>query len=57
LVVPANSKFKTLKDLIDYGKANPGKINFASSGVGSSLHLSGELFKQLSHAHYNERGR
>lgn len=48
LVVPANSKFKTLKDLIDYGKANPGKINFASSGVGSSLHLSGELFKQLS---------
>lgn len=48
LVVPANSKFKTVKDLIDYGKANPGKINFASSGVGSSLHLSGELFKQLS---------
>jgi tripartite-type tricarboxylate transporter receptor subunit TctC len=48
LVVPANSRFKTLKDLIDYGKANPGKINFASSGVGSSLHLSGELFKQLS---------
>ncbi|MDN4016518.1 Bug family tripartite tricarboxylate transporter substrate binding protein [Zwartia panacis] len=48
LVIPANSRFKTLKDLIDYGKANPGKINFASSGVGSSVHLSGELFKQLS---------
>ncbi len=48
LVVPANSKFKTIKDLIDYGRANPGKINFASSGIGSSVHLSGELFKQLS---------
>jgi tripartite-type tricarboxylate transporter receptor subunit TctC len=48
LVVPANSKFKTLKDLIDYGRANPGKINWASSGVGSSLHLSGLLFMQLS---------
>ncbi len=48
LVIPGNSRFKTLKDLIDYGKANPGKINFASSGVGSSVHLSGELFKQLS---------
>ena len=48
LVVPANSRFKTLQDLIAYGKANPGKINFASSGIGSSLHLSGELFKQLS---------
>ena len=48
LVVPANSKFKTVKELIDYGRANPGKINFASSGIGSSVHLSGELFKQLS---------
>ncbi len=48
LVVPASSKFKTLKDLIDYGRANPGKINWASSGVGSSLHLSGLLFMQLS---------
>lgn len=48
LVVPGNSQFKTLKELIDYGRENPGKINFASSGIGSSVHLSGELFKQLS---------
>jgi hypothetical protein len=48
LVVPANSKFKTVQELIDYGRANPGKINWASSGVGSSLHLSGLLFMQLS---------
>lgn len=48
LVVPASSKFMTIKDLIDYGRAHPGKINFASSGIGSSVHLSGELFKQLS---------
>ena len=47
LVVPGNSRFKTLNDLLEYGRANPGKINFASSGVGSSLHLSGELFKKL----------
>ena len=48
LVVPGNSKFKTVQELIAYGLANPGKINFASSGYGSSVHLSGELFRQLS---------
>ena len=33
--------------MIAYAKANPGKINFGSSGNGSSIHLSGELFKSL----------
>lgn len=46
LVVPGNSPFNSARELIAYGKANPGKLNFASSGTGASVHLSGELFKQ-----------
>ena len=41
--LPANS----VAELIAYGKANPGKLTYASSGVGTSIHLSGELFKKL----------
>jgi len=36
---------KTVAEFIAYAKANPGKINWASSGTGTSVHLSGELFK------------
>lgn len=43
-VVRADSPYKTLKDLVDYGKANPGKIRFGASGIGSTIHLTGELF-------------
>ena len=41
--VPANN----VAEFIAYAKANPGKINFASGGVGTSPHLSGELFKTM----------
>jgi tripartite-type tricarboxylate transporter receptor subunit TctC len=47
LVVPASSPFNTAQDLIAYARANPGKLNVASSGTGTSVHLSAELFKQL----------
>jgi len=38
---------KTVKEFIDYVKANPDKVNVASSGNGTSIHLSGELFKAM----------
>jgi tripartite-type tricarboxylate transporter receptor subunit TctC len=40
---PAN----TIQEFIDYAKKNPGKVNMASSGTGTSVHLSGELFKTM----------
>ena len=38
---------KTVPEFIAYAKANPGKINLASSGIGTSIHMSGELFKMM----------
>ena len=46
LVVPANSPHKTVADVIAFEKKNPGKMTFASSGNGSSDHLTAELFWQ-----------
>ena len=46
LVVPPSSPFKTLEELIAFARANPSKLNVASSGFGSSVHLSAELFMQ-----------
>jgi len=40
LVVNAGSRYKSLKDLVAYGKANPGKLNFGHAGVGSGTHLN-----------------
>ncbi|MEJ5990610.1 tripartite tricarboxylate transporter substrate binding protein [Ramlibacter sp. PS3R-8] len=46
LVVPANSPYKNVAEMLDGLKKNPGKVSFASSGNGSSDHLSAELFWQ-----------
>jgi tripartite-type tricarboxylate transporter receptor subunit TctC len=46
LVVPAVSPHKTMTDVLAYQKANPGKMTFASSGNGSSDHLTAELYWQ-----------
>jgi tripartite-type tricarboxylate transporter receptor subunit TctC len=47
LVAHPSQPFKTVQEMIAYAKANPGKLNFGSSGSGSSIHLSGELFKSM----------
>ena len=44
LVVPGDSPFKTAKDVIDAARANPGKLNYASGGIGSSQHLAAVQF-------------
>ena len=47
VVVNPELPVKTIPELIAYAKANPGQLNFASSGVGSTLHVAGELFKMM----------
>ena len=58
LVVNPVVPVKTLKEFTDYVKANPNKLNFGSTGNGSSMHLAGELYKsmtgtQMTHVPYN----
>jgi tripartite-type tricarboxylate transporter receptor subunit TctC len=45
LVTSPSLPVTTFQELVDYGKANPGKLNFASAGVGTTPHLAGELFR------------
>jgi tripartite-type tricarboxylate transporter receptor subunit TctC len=47
LVVSNDMPTKSVKEFIDYCKANPGKISYASSGNGTSVHMSAELFKAM----------
>ena len=57
LIVHPSVPVKTPKELVEYVKANPGKLSYATPGVGSSGHLAGEQFKQannidIAHVHY-----
>jgi tripartite-type tricarboxylate transporter receptor subunit TctC len=60
-VVVTSPKFspKSLKDLVDHAKANPGKLNFGNSGIGTTSHISAVLFAQetgIDVAHVTYRG-
>ena len=47
LILGTHVQAKTLKDLIALAKAQPGKLNYASAGIGSASHLNGELFNSM----------
>ena len=47
MAVPNSSPAKSVQEFIAHARANPGRITFASSGIGTSTHLSGELFKRI----------
>lgn len=47
LCVHPSSPFKTAKELVDHARANPGKLTFASAGIGTGIHLAGEQFRQV----------
>ncbi|GAA5233068.1 tripartite tricarboxylate transporter substrate binding protein [Verticiella sediminum] len=61
LVTSANGRFKDLQELIAYAKANPGKVNMGSAGMGTGSHLAGELFQtaagvEFTHVPYKGSG-
>jgi tripartite-type tricarboxylate transporter receptor subunit TctC len=47
LCVHPSSPFKTAPELVAFAKANPGKLTFASAGIGTGIHLAGEQFRQV----------
>ena len=61
LVEKPSLPYKTVADVVAYAKANPGKLNYASSGVGSPYHMAGELLKNVAgvdivHVPYSSSG-
>lgn len=62
VVVNENSPFRTLAALLEHAKANPGKLNYASSGIATSQHLAGELLArsagvEMTHVPYRGSGQ
>ena len=57
MVVPNSSPAKTVLEFIAFAKANGGKTTFASSGIGASGHLGGELFKRMAGIEMTRHGR
>src|SRR5581483_8082576 len=49
MAVPASSPAKTVKEFVELARTSPGKLNYGTSGKGSSMHLMGELFKMTAH--------
>jgi tripartite-type tricarboxylate transporter receptor subunit TctC len=47
VVVPARSPFRTIGELLDHARRNPGRLSFSSAGTGTSQHMGGELLKQM----------
>jgi tripartite-type tricarboxylate transporter receptor subunit TctC len=59
MVINPSVAVKSVPEFIEYAKANPGKINYASAGIGTSQHMAGELFKMMadiSMVHIPHRG-
>jgi tripartite-type tricarboxylate transporter receptor subunit TctC len=59
LAVHSAVPVKTVKELVDYARANPGKVSYGSAGIGSAHHIAGELIKQktgIDMAHVAYRG-
>lgn len=46
LIASNASALKSVQDVVDYARSNPGKLNYSSAGIGTPLHLIGEMFKQ-----------
>jgi tripartite-type tricarboxylate transporter receptor subunit TctC len=52
LVVPANSPFNSVRDIVEFARKNPGKVSYASAGSGSAQHLSAAAFQAATKAEY-----